>query len=38
LDTEAIEEDASDLPQAEDATLDEAEIRKQNKALSKFQS
>jgi hypothetical protein len=31
LDAEAMEEDASDLAQAEDATLDEAEIRKQTK-------
>jgi hypothetical protein len=35
-DLEAIDEDASDLAQAEDATLDEAEIRKQNKALKQI--
>ena len=35
-DSEAVNEDASDLAQAEDATLDEAEIRKQNKALKQI--
>jgi hypothetical protein len=35
-DTEAIVEDTSDLAQAEDATLDEAENRKQNKALKQI--
>jgi hypothetical protein len=35
-DAEAIEEDARDLAQAEDATLDEAQIRKQNKALKQI--
>ena len=35
-DTEALEEDASDLAEAEDATLDEAQIRKQNKALKQI--
>jgi hypothetical protein len=35
-DAEAMEEDASDLAQAEDATLDEAESRKQNKALNQI--
>jgi molecular chaperone DnaK (HSP70) len=33
---EAMDEDASDLAQAEDSTLDEAEIRKQNKALKQI--
>jgi hypothetical protein len=36
LDAEAMEEDASDLAEAEDATVDEAELRKQNKALKQF--
>jgi hypothetical protein len=35
-DAEAMEEDANDLAQAADATLDEAEIRKQNKALKQI--
>jgi len=35
-DSEAIDEAASDLAQAEDATLDEAEIRKQNIALKQI--
>ena len=35
-DTEAMEKDASDLAEAEDATLDEAQIRKQNKALKQI--
>ena len=33
LDTEAMEKDASDFAEAEDATLDEDQIKKQNKAL-----
>jgi hypothetical protein len=36
LDAEELVEDASDLGQAEDATLNEAEIRKQNKALKQI--
>jgi hypothetical protein len=36
LDAEELVEDTSDLAQAEDATLDEAEIRKQNKALEQI--
>jgi hypothetical protein len=36
LDTEAIDEDASDLAEAEDATLGEAQIRKQNKVLKQI--
>ena len=36
LDAEELVEDANDLAQAEDATLNEAEIRKQNKALKQI--
>jgi hypothetical protein len=36
LDAEELVEDASDLAQVEDATVDEAEIRKQNKALKQI--
>jgi hypothetical protein len=36
LGAEATTEDASDLAEAEDATLDEAQIRKQNKALKEI--
>jgi hypothetical protein len=38
LGTEARTEDASDLAEAEDAILDETQIRNQNKALQKLQS
>jgi hypothetical protein len=36
LNAEELVEDASDLAEAEDANLDEAQIRKQNKALKQF--
>ena len=36
LDAEELVEEANDLAQAEDATLNEAEIRKQNKALKQI--
>jgi hypothetical protein len=35
-DAEVLEEDASDLAQSDNATLDEAEIRKQNKVLKQI--